>query len=214
MSLRCFQSILVRLSTDAVFREKVRSAGVMALEGSELTNRERMRLLQIVVDPGLDVTATLISSFRLGKVLSLLPLTRVLLGEKRLGREVRLFWQKHPPKSFYALEEVLAFCEYLQRRLQTGLRVAYLREILSLEQVLLELREIRPGSGTTTRELRFLHDPKQLLPCLASGQRPHGVRVQPCLIVATAEQNGDIHWSPGPHQNHLRQDSSSQSGNL
>ena len=98
MSLRCFQSILVRLSTDAVFREKVRSAGVMALEGSELTNRERMRLLQIVVDPGLDVTATLISSFRLGKVLSLLPLTRVLLGEKRMGREVRLFWRNTSKK--------------------------------------------------------------------------------------------------------------------
>ena len=79
MSLRCFQSILVRLSTDAVFGRR-RSASVRHSKAVGLTNRERCDCSNESSTQGLDVTATLISSFRLGKVLSLLPLTRVFFG--------------------------------------------------------------------------------------------------------------------------------------
>jgi hypothetical protein len=195
MSLCGYQSMLARLATDSTLRDAVRLNGDAAFRGAELTARERARLLQVAFDPGLDVTAMLISSFRLGKILSLLPLTRVVLGERRLGREVKLFWKGRPPTSFYALEEVLAFCDYLEGRLSTGLRVAYLREVLYVERAMLELRRVGT-KGVTTREVRFRHDPTQLLPCLVAGRRPRGIRALSCALVAVAEQDGTIRWSP------------------
>jgi hypothetical protein len=79
----------------------------------DLSDRERRRLVGIATDPGLEITATLIKSFRLGKILTLLPLTRTLIGNERLAREATRFWAARPPTTLYPLEEAVEFCDYL-----------------------------------------------------------------------------------------------------
>ena len=87
------------------------------------------------VDAGLDITRTLHKGFRLGKLLTHLPLTRVLLDRDTMAREVGGFWRRRPPVSFYFLEQALAFCAYLLERVRAGdLEVRYLEEIAALSR--------------------------------------------------------------------------------
>ena len=59
MSLARFQSLLARLVTDAVFRQDARENPAVVLEASGLTTKERGRLVKLLDDRGLDLTATL-----------------------------------------------------------------------------------------------------------------------------------------------------------
>src|SRR5688500_6428770 len=104
MTQQSFQAALARLVVDPTERELVRSQGEKALPDS-LSDVQRQRLIFAAGNKGIDITATLHKGFRLGKILSMLPMTCVLLGNKRLAREVDLFWQKHRSRSFYYLEE-------------------------------------------------------------------------------------------------------------
>ena len=88
----------------------------------------------------------LFASFRLGKILQSLPLTRVLLGDRPLVREAQRFWRQRPPASFHMAEEVLAFCDHLQRRVRR--LVPELGDVVALERALLELQRPRPGFET------------------------------------------------------------------
>jgi hypothetical protein len=196
MSLAAFQSVLAKLVTSSAFRDDLRARGDAALAGFELTPRERARAARLASDCGVKVTATLVDSFRLGKILGLVPLTRTLLGDVRLAEEARGFWAENPPRSFYAIDEVVDFCDYLQRRLETALYVPYLSDVLSLERTMLDIRRPRPGGGSVTRPVSFQHDPVELLGPLAAGQVPHNVRVRPCVLLATAEEDGSVHWAP------------------
>src|SRR4029450_157614 len=100
MSLRTFQSVLARLATEPAFRDRVRSGEEVQLAAG-LTPLEEARLRAAAGDPGLHVTATLVGSFRLAKILQLLPLTRQMLGDARLVQEARAFWRESPPRTFY-----------------------------------------------------------------------------------------------------------------
>ena len=100
MSLRTYQTVLVRLATERHFRDAVQAQGEGALAAFDLTSIERIRAIGVASDPGLKVTAALISSFRLGKILALLPMTRALLGNARLAQELQLFWDTHPREAF------------------------------------------------------------------------------------------------------------------
>jgi hypothetical protein len=195
MSLQAFQAALARLVTDADFRQRLRSQGSEVL-GSDLSPRERARLARLADDHGLDVTASLVTSFRLGKILALLPLTRVLLGDERLVRELRLFWAEHPPTSFYAVEESLAFCDHLQRRRRSNhLRAAYLDDVLAYERAVLELRKPRPiGERPPPQFVRFRHDPARLLNSLGEGRRPRAVPKLACAFTGVLDEDGTIDW--------------------
>lgn len=89
---------------------------------------------------------SLFTSFRLGKILQSLPLTRVLLGDRPIVREVQRFWRQRPPRSFYAAEEVLAFCDHLHWRLGP---LPGLGDVVALERSLIELQ--RPPGRRTAR---------------------------------------------------------------
>ena len=82
---------------------------------------------------------SLFASFRLGKVLQSLPLTRVLLGDRPIVREAQRFWRQRPA-SFYVAEEVLAFCDHLQRRIGA---LPGLGDVLALERSLLVRHQYR-----------------------------------------------------------------------
>lgn len=194
MSLAAFQSQLARLVLDPRWREEIRTAGPGALDG-DLTDRERRRLFQAAGDPGLALTATLVRSVRLGQILTHLPLTRALLGDTLLAREVRRFWAQEPPRTLYALEEAEAFAADLLRR---RLHNPFLDEVVGFERALLELRRARPGNRPAPPQTVFFqHDPRVVLGALYAGrQPPRRLRQRPCALQAVLAADGTVQWSP------------------
>ena len=195
MSLRDFQSNLARLVALPGFRQSVQAQGERAL-GGHLDPRERARLLAVAADPGLVVTSTLVASFRLGKLLQWLPLTRVLLGNRALVREAQQFWRRWPPTSFYAAEEVLAFCDHLQRRRRRP--VPGLGDIVALERALLELGRPRPDGETAPAQVvRFRYDAAAMLDALTAGRRPRhlGARARACGVRVEGQEDGTVRWT-------------------
>jgi len=193
MSQQVFQRLVARLVVDPDFRDLVRSMGSAAIDG-ELTDLERRRLLALVDDPGVTITKTLHKGFRLGKILSMLPLTCQLLGGKRLGRELRVFWRVYASRSFYYIDEAVAFCSFLETR-PDAMRLSYLPEIVAYERTRLELQRPRLGdSQATSREISFNHDPEILLTTLARKSRPHRIPARRCTLSGTLESDGSIQW--------------------
>jgi hypothetical protein len=133
--------------------------------------------------------------WRLGKLYRMLPFTCALLGEDRLAREVWRFWAERVPRSFYFRDEALEFCDHLARRLESGLRIAYLDEVIAYERAALELRRplTRPGE-VRTREVSFRHDPARLLSTLTEGRRPRAVPQRPCVLAGTAREGAEPAW--------------------
>ena len=115
LSQAAFQAVLARLLVEDDFRDLVRARGEDALEG-DLTPVERRRLVAVASDPGLDVTRTLHDGWRFSKVLLMLPATCAVLGNERLGEEVRAFWKTRVPRSLYFHAEAIAFCDWLLER--------------------------------------------------------------------------------------------------
>jgi hypothetical protein len=192
MSLEAFQGVLARLVSEPGYRERVRRRGSRLLGGG-LTPLERRRLQRAAGDPGLEVTGVLVSSFRLGKILALLPLTRTLLGDAALVREVRAFWAAQPPRSFYAAEECLAFCDFLLKR---PWRRAYMDDVVGLERAVLSLRSVRPpGEPVRPQPVQFRYDPERLLGALLAGQRPRRVPRRPCVVMAHLAADGSVDWT-------------------
>ncbi|MGA9994185.1 MAG: hypothetical protein WBP93_02170, partial [Pyrinomonadaceae bacterium] len=182
MSQRCFQASLARLVADPSFRDRVREEREAVLS-DDLTVLERRRLLQVAEDNGLAITRTLYKGFRLSKILLMLPMTCVLLGNQRLAREVNLFWSNRHAMSFYFLEESLAFCDHLERR-RRDLRIAYLQEILAFERASLELKRVRTDNHPLqARLVRFRHDPETMIETLSNGHRPRAVPLRPCTLI-------------------------------
>ena len=193
MSLIAFQSALTRMVSEPGFRDHVRRDGTAL--GSDLTLREQRRLRQAAADRGVKVTSVLVNSFRLGKILFLMPLTRTLLGDARLVREVKAFWATQPPRSFHALEECLAFCDFL---LAQPRRAAYTDDVVRLERTVLSFRRVQPEGAPPPppQEVRFRHDPEQLFGALLAGRKPRRVRQRPCLLLASMAADGTLDWTP------------------
>jgi hypothetical protein len=191
VSLQAFQSTLARLVTEPSFRDRVRT-GEEAELGPGLTAREHQRLRAAAGDPGLRLTATLVGSFRLGKILQLLPLTRQMLGDARLVQEARAFWRESPPRTYYSLEEALQFCDYLLGRAGRG---PFVKEVVAFERVQLELRRARPeGDAVPPQEVLFRHDPRDVLGPLAEGRAPRQARRWFGRLRASLRPDGEVEW--------------------
>jgi hypothetical protein len=195
MTQHAFQSTVARMVIDPDFRDRVGSHGVIALDG-DLTTLEQERVLAIVSDKGLDATRTLHKAFRLTKIYTLLPLTRVLLGTDHLAREIGSFWKAELPVSQYFMGEAIAFCNFLRKRIRSGLRIKYLDEVVAYERANLELRRPRiDGNVPETRLVKFEHDPVTLFPQLMNGKRPRAVPALSCHLVGRLGRDGEVQWS-------------------
>ena len=106
MSQRSFQAIIARMVIDTEFRAHVRERGLQSL-ADDLTPLEQERLLHVASDRGMEATRLVHKDFRLSKLYIMLPLTRFLLGRKRMMREVSAFWSVNPPVSHYFLQEAM-----------------------------------------------------------------------------------------------------------
>jgi hypothetical protein len=191
---RAFQSTVARLVIDPDFRDRIRAHGVIALD-SDLTALEQERVMAIASDRGLDATRTLHKSFRLTKIYTLLPLTRALLGPDRLAKEISSFWKAELPVSHYFMEEAIGFCDFLRKRIRSGLRIKYLEEIVAYERANLELRRLRTSGDTPEPQfVKFEHDPATLLTQLMSGKCQRNVPASSCLLVGSLDQDGEVQW--------------------
>ena len=194
MSQRAFQATLARLVIDPRFRSRVVARGEVAL-GKDLTDIERRRLIAAAAHKGLDITRTLHNAWRLSKILSMLPFTCALLGQGRFVREVSAFWRKRLPRSLHFFEEALAFCDYLDARLRSGLRVTYLEEVVAYERARVELYLSRvTGAPISPRRVEFRHDPQRLIDALAAGRRPRRVAEESYVLEGTLAEDGNIRW--------------------
>lgn len=195
MTQRSFQTTLARLAIDPDFRDHIRATGMRDLGDVDLTELEQQRLVAILGDRGLDATRILHESFRLTKLYTSLPLTRVLMGPDRLSKEIRAFWKAYPPESHYFLAESIAFCDFLMGQMRAGLRVRYLAEIVAYERASLELRQPRITSRQPKLcRVKFDHDPVILFEQLMKGQRPRAVPRLSCVLVGRVDDKGEITW--------------------
>lgn len=194
MTQRAFQAAVARLVVDPAFRDRVRASGTAVLDG-DLTTLEQQRVLSIVDEKGLDATRTLHKSFRLTKLYATLPLTRKLLGPDRLAKEVGSFWEANPSDSHYFVDESIAFCDFLKKRLRSGLRIKHLEEIVTYERANLSLRRARADAELPKPEtVRFRHDPITLFEQLAKGKHPRAVPERTCTLIGRLDKKGEVHW--------------------
>ncbi len=195
MSQRTFQAAVARLVIEPDFRDSVRNGEPLA-PANDLTELEQQRLVAIASDRGVDAARMLHESFRLSKIYKTLPLTRALLGRARLTREISEFWRERPPVSHYFFEEATAFCEFLQRRVQSGLRVKYLREVLTYERAHLELQRPRTDGERSPRPevVNFSCDAEVLFEQLLRGVRPRNVPAMSCVLTGRLGKDGEPHW--------------------
>ena len=151
--------------------------------------------MSIVDEKGLDATRTLHKSFRLTKLYSTVPLTRKLLGPNRLAKEVSSFWEATPSDSHYFLDESIAFCDFLKKRLRSGLRIKHLEEIVAYERANLNLRRARVDTEVPKPEIvRFRHDPITLFEQLVKGKHPRAVPERACTMIGSVNKKGEVHW--------------------
>jgi hypothetical protein len=189
MTQAAFQRVLGRLATDRDFREQLRRGAVTPQSG--LSALERRRLASLAGAPGLDLTARLIDSFRLGKLITLLPLSRALLGPVRFAREAEAYCAKTPPVSFYLADEAIAFCHHLL----AACRRPYLAEVADYERAMIELKRPRPdGAARPSQRVVFDHDPALLLPLLARGERPRAVPRRRHVAIGFLDADGEVDW--------------------
>jgi len=179
---------------DPAFRAHAREQGLAGM-ADDLTPLEQQRLLEVASDRGMHATRLIYEDFRLSKLYIMLPLTRFLLGRKRLAREVSAFWSANLPVSYYFLQEAIDFCNYLQERLRSGLRVKYLYEIVSYERATLELQRPRlPAETIPPQTVNFSYDPISLFTQLSRQQRPRAVPPLRCTLVGTLDEDENVQW--------------------
>lgn len=194
MSEAAFQSAFVRLVTDEAFLNQMRSEAAPEIDG--LSEGEADGLKALARAPGLNVMRKLHLGFRLNKLLSMLPLTCRLLGQVRLAAEARAFWEMRPSASFYFLEEAEAFAVHLQERRNTGLRAAYLGDVLAYESALLMLKRPRAASAEApVVKVGFRYDPQTLLLMVQQGVPPRRIPRAHVELLGWADEQGEVHWT-------------------
>jgi hypothetical protein len=191
MTLLDYQRALADMIASPELCLRVRRDPEGTLREYALSPREHRRLAAVAHQPGMSTSCTLHRVNRMTPLVSYLPLTCVLLGD-RLMPEVERFWLSARPVDLQFGPETRRFARFLQSRLRDGqLQDPYLEEVLAFEmaanQLLARLQGVEPptlrhlvtGPGRVPRALhphvaivRFTHDPLPLLQAVADGGRP------------------------------------------
>jgi hypothetical protein len=183
MSLEVYQETFCRMVAVPAFREQIVEHPLEALNGLELTPRERKRLLTIAAQPGMRVNTAIHRANRLGPLDQTVPFSCFLLGEE-LPPLLERYWLENPTENLQLPAECERFAAFLKREIEARrIVIPYLEEVLEFERVCTELRfftkqELRDlGSGSDglpdlMRIVHFRHDPVQLLEALMNLQQP------------------------------------------
>ena len=183
MSLEVYQETFCRMVASPAFRERIVQHPVEALNGLELTPRERKRLLTIATQPGMRVNTAIHRANRLTPLEQTVPFSCFLLGEQ-LPALLERYWLENPTENLQLPAECERFAVFLKREIQTSRIVKpYLEEVLEFERVCTTLRFLteqelqnldsgNDGLPDLIRIVHFRHDPVQLLEALTNLQLP------------------------------------------
>lgn len=129
--------------------------------GEGLSEREGRWLADVTDDPGLDVLTSLYRSWRLTKVISLLPMTADGMATDELAGLLTQFWSSRAAVGPYFVEECLAFVDFLEEH--NAIQSLAVADLVAFERARLELRdEIDAGSPTAERTVTLRHRPREL----------------------------------------------------
>lgn len=119
------------------------------------------QLDEVCDDAGLDVVKMLYRSWRLTKVLSLLPLTTSAIATDELTVLLGEFWRRRRAVGPYFVEECLAFLDFLTT--SDADRSSRLLDLAAFERARLELHdEIAAGAPRAERDVVLRHRPSDL----------------------------------------------------
>jgi hypothetical protein len=203
VALAAFQTALAELICTPELREAVREDADRALEGWDLSERERRRIATLARDSRLEVAVMLHERRRLGGMLTALPRTCDLLGRGTVERLLRDYGRTSPATSFAFVSEGLGFGRFLMSALDSEASAPYLaRDVLAFELALLELEDVprAPAAASNVAQayptlapgLRLValeHGPRQLLSAL-EGERPEPVEVSDEWLLVRRTEDG------------------------
>lgn len=189
MSLAGFQRAFAALVFTPALRTEVAALTPPelppALDGLELTERERRRLHAMARDPGMKVATLLHRANRLAMFTNTLPRTSEALADPRFVPLVHRFWKEHAPTSVMYAREARRFGAFIRELVRTGeLAPGPFTELMDAELAVLDLgksgiavptvrpeppsgaalEEARPRLGPWCRVLPFRLDPRVLVP--------------------------------------------------
>jgi len=107
-----FERALVRMVVDPELADRV-AAGTAALDGYDLSPRERARLIAIAPQKGLAIGTLFHRSFRISKLAYTLPNTLKALGGERLSTLLYDYWGEYPAVIEYYDREAERFALWL-----------------------------------------------------------------------------------------------------
>jgi hypothetical protein len=185
MSLRGFQQALTDLIAAPDLCRAARVDPGLVLDRYDLAPRERVRLMEIIRQPGMSVNCSLYRANRITPLYTALPFTCFLLGAD-LKQAVDRFWNEQAEVDLQFKFEIVRFAEFLQEQSwRTEAGDLLLKEVLDFELAVHGLRFLprrriieemnragkldRPSLRLhpLVRLVEFRHDPSKLLTLLA-----------------------------------------------
>src|SRR5712691_8587048 len=140
MTLDVYQQVFCRMVASPAFRDRVLERPAEELNGLDLTERERQRLLAIAAQPGMRVNTAIHRANRLSPLDQAVPFTCFLLGERLPGLLER-YWAENPTENLQTPAECERFAAFLDGELQAGrIEDPYLEEVLLFERTCTQLR--------------------------------------------------------------------------
>jgi hypothetical protein len=201
MALADFQRAVAALVMDPAFKRRILDGGPEALEGFELTARERNRLEGLAAQGrGLEVGTLFHRSFRLTKIGYTFPRVCELLGGEALSEVLDAYWQEHPDVHEYFFQEARRFGHWLLRRCENAPDTP-LEDLTAYE---LALVEVNLGGAEAERLVRFRCDPHELLERLASRDQPRQARAGEFWL-RVRKSNGEVQISLSAGPSALRE---------
>ena len=174
MSLQAFQQALVDLTLSPVTATALRKGDLGALASYGLTQRERVRLIDIVRQPGMSVHCSLSRGNRLEMIMGVFPMTCLLLRPV-LRDLLDETWRLHRPANYQLSGEARAFAAVLGRKIAAGEPMPeYAAEVFAYEQACLDLtRQAKlDPAGMFEQVVEFQHRPGELLGPLSRQATP------------------------------------------
>jgi hypothetical protein len=171
MSLPSFQRAVVDLTLSPQIAVALLHGDTGALADYDLTERERRRILDIVRQPGISVSCSLVRGNRLEVIAGIFPMTCVLL-EPVLRQVLDELWAEHRPSNYQLAGEDKAFAALVGRKIAAGeLAIEYLDEVFAYERACQEMaygiRTLDGPDAVAETVVEFHHSPDELLPPLS-----------------------------------------------
>jgi hypothetical protein len=167
MSLQAFQRALVDLTLSPESSRRLLEGDASILNGYDLDEIERQRLVDVVRQPGMSINCTIARGNRFDAIGEVFPMTLVLL-EPELRDLLNELWEKHHPSNYQFAGEENAFASFVREKLSTNqISIPYLEEVFNYEclcwQMAQEMRNQTERDHEVHEIMEFKHQPDLLL---------------------------------------------------